>query len=237
MKGTVSSHVHISCCTSTLRVPNVLDPSYCKTSSIHCRCQLFLRRHHSEVMAPHNANDLSIFTLTIPRSKAMAWVWQDYHVVFWMFFSAATILVALCVLACRRGWYATPSRPTHTLVKYTPILPFDVEKEIMPSPFLAYLGHNVLTESAAKNPNNTSVHAIDRIPEHIKLRNTVLSNRTEEPQSYGYDVAEDGIRTNLWRSFTYSDTLNTQVCVSNVGMVHDGNQRYWRRKTLQLCGI
>lgn len=188
-------------------------------------------------MTSYQADDDSAVTSNTLETKAISLTWQYCYVVILIFFSAATILVVLSILARRRRMRKIPTTPICTPIERTPLLLPVAEKEIAPSPFFAYLGHNVITESIAEDPSNTSGHAIDRITEHIKVRNTRISNRTEEPQSYNFDSADGSVRTNVWRNFTYPDSPNRQLCVGIIETVHDSERERWRRKTLQFCGI
>lgn len=107
------------------------------------------------------------------------------------------------------------------------------------SPFFAYLGHNILTEGLANDPNNTSVHAIDRIPEHVLVRNALLSNVSEEPSNYDDRDLCTGIPPLRYeRSYTYPDTKNQQIRHDCIEHINDAMyDRHWQRRTMHARGI
>lgn len=119
---------------------------------------------------------------------------------------------------------------------------FDIEvKSRKDSPFFAYLGHNILTEGCANDPNNTSVDAIARIPEHVLLRNAVINNLRDEPVRYSDTNSSptlDGRPIQHQRSYTYPDTKREQLRYDRVEQIYDvAHDRRWQRRTMHACGI
>lgn len=111
------------------------------------------------------------------------------------------------------------------------------EKSMQDSPFFAYLGHNAVTESHPTDSANTSIHAIHRIPEHIKFRNA-METLSPEPQSYAFDQPPEDPGNRHWRSFSYPDTSNMQVSFDSVQQMRDEEHcRQWSRRTIQFCGV
>ena len=111
------------------------------------------------------------------------------------------------------------------------------EKCMQDSPFFAYLGHNAITESKATDSANTSIHAIHRIPKHIRFNNATDS-LTMEPRSYDFDKTPEDLSNIHWRSFSYPDTSNMQVSFDSVRLMRDEEHgRQWSRKTIQFCGV
>ena len=106
------------------------------------------------------------------------------------------------------------------------------------SPFLAYLGHNAVTEAVANDPSNTSNHAIERLLEKLRLRPAMSSYLVEEPQTYGYDDSRTHVLAEKWRRHSYPDSPNRQVSFDRVQVIRqEGIGRSWQRRTIHACGV
>lgn len=159
--------------------------------------------------------------------------WKENPHPMWVLWSVAFVMIAIATYLRRRKLQKLAAVTERTKEE----VPAFEKQPIPDSPFFAYLGHNALTEAVAQNPSNTSTHAIDRIPEHIKLRNTIFSHH-EEPQSYDSDPSTDLPTSGHWRSYSYPDTPHRQVSFDHVLTMRDEeNDRNWQRRTLHICGI
>lgn len=159
--------------------------------------------------------------------------WRASSRPMWAFWFAALVMIAI-------GIYFRFRKLQHpAIADRNKEEVFTSDKRPIPnSPFFAYLGHNVLTEAVAQDPSNTSTHAIDRIPEHIKLRNTLFSHHEEEPWSYDSDPSTGLPTSGHWQSYSYPDSPHRQVSFDRIRTMRDEeNDRSWQRRTLHVCGI
>lgn len=106
------------------------------------------------------------------------------------------------------------------------------------SPFFAYLGHNALTESSPSDPNNTSVDAIGRIPDHFKNTGS-MDILLEEPQQYESDVSHAlPPMHHQYPSYTYPDIQTMQIRFDRVEQIRDdAHDCRWQRHTMHICTI
>ena len=158
--------------------------------------------------------------------------WQQILFSPWALLCAATACIILVFCVQRRPRAITVRQPLPEAQAC------DLDKtSIQDSPFLAFLGHNVVTESIAQDPVNTSIHAIHRIPEHIKFTD-VIPTLTAEPQPYDFERLQEGPGDRQWRSHSYPDSPNRQVSFGSVQQMRDEKCcRQWSRRTIQVCGI
>lgn len=178
-------------------------------------------------------NKISAYATGTPGVSARnttSW-YQVFHSQ-WHWLLLFVVLASLTALLWYKSRRAMPvDDPWHTFVP-------DV-KDAKDSPFFAYLGHNILTESCANDPSNTSVDAIGRIPEHFHLQNAVLTRVLEEPQEF-HDLNARNASPPIqqYRSYTYPDTRNRQIRFDRIEQICDAaHDRRWQRRTMHICAI
>ena len=164
----------------------------------------------------------------------------ELHIMAWHHFFSWPWVLACIAITCILLGISLRKWAYHSSAKQTPpeqdLCGHD-EKCVQDSPFFVYLGHNAITESKATDSANTSIHAIHRIPEHIRFSNAT-DHLSADPQSYEFDRIPEDLSNRHWRSFSYPDTPNMQVSFNSVQQMHDKeHSRQWSRKTIHFCGV
>lgn len=188
-------------------------------------------------MAPHHSlNTTAQPSLSINDVAHL--ILQHSPLAIWTVPVIFTVLLTVALIKRRERCHTVSNASTHQIVEEK--LPYtDISDDnISSSPFLAFLGHNILTESFARDPINTSVHAIDRIPGRTRLR--ALADLKTMKNVARYQQSQLGDRSQMsvcGTTFTYPDSPNRQVCVAGIEQVCAEDERKWQRRTLHICGI